>query len=56
MLGNTSMWTVAKPKIVLRVIVMMNIEISSFGEEAFVAVCGLDEADDPLTLFYFLFG
>ena len=50
------MRAVAKPEIVPRVIVMMNIEFSSFGEEAFVAVGGLDKADDPFALFYFLFG
>ena len=56
MLGNTSMRPVTKSHIVLSVIVMMNIEISPFGEEAFVAVGGLDEADDAFSFFDFLFG
>ena len=46
MLGNTSMRTVSKPEIILGVIVVMNIEFCPLGEEAFVAVGGLDEADD----------
>lgn len=56
MLGNAPMRPVTKPEIVLSVIAMMNIEFSPFGEEAFVAVCGLDEADDTFSFFYFLFG
>ena len=50
------MGAMAKSKVVPRVIVMMDIEISSFGEEALIAVGGLDEADDPFAFFYFLFG
>ena len=56
MLGNTSMRAVAKPKVVLGVIVVMDIELRAFGEEAFVAVGGLDEADDAFTFLYYLFG
>ena len=50
------MRSVAKPEIVLCVIVMMDIEPSAFGEEALVAVCRLDEADDTFAFLYRLFG
>lgn len=50
------MRAVSKPEIVLAVIVVMNIEFCPFGEEALVAVGGLDETDDTFAFCYFLFG
>ena len=50
------MRAVAKAEIVLGVIVVTDIEFCPLGEEAFVAVGGLDETDEAFAFCDFLFG